>query len=59
LIARDPREFADAIARLHGETALAASLIEAGRRARRVRHDPGEMARRMVEAYRSDRSTAR
>ncbi len=52
LIARDPREFADAIARLHGETALAASLIEAGRRARRARHDPGEVARGMVEAYR-------
>jgi glycosyl transferase family 1/glycosyl transferase family 4 len=52
LIARDPREFAAAVARLHGETALAASLIEAGRRARRVRHDPGEVARGMVGAYR-------
>jgi hypothetical protein len=53
LIARDQREFADAIARLQREPALVESLIEAGRWARRERHEPAEIARRMVEAYTS------
>lgn len=51
LIARDPREFADGIARLHQEPALAAGLIDAGRRARLERHDPERIARGMVEEY--------
>jgi glycosyltransferase involved in cell wall biosynthesis len=52
LVARSPQEFAAAIARLHGEPGLASSMVEAGRRARRERHEPTEVARRMVEAYR-------
>jgi hypothetical protein len=51
LIVREPQEFADAIARLHRGPALAASLIEAGRRTRRERHAPAAVARGMVEAY--------
>ena len=51
LVARSPQEFADAIARLRREPALAAGLIEEGRRALRERHEPGEIAGRMVEEY--------
>jgi hypothetical protein len=51
LIAQDPRGFADAIARLHHEPALAAALVEAGRRALRERHDPGVVGGRMVGEY--------
>jgi Glycosyl transferases group 1/Glycosyltransferase Family 4 len=51
LVARTAQEFAAAIARLHREPALAAGLIEAGRRARRARHEPGEVGKRMVEVY--------
>ena len=40
LVARDAGEFAAAIGRIHREPALAAALVEAGRRARRERHDP-------------------
>ena len=53
LVAREPRDFAAAIARLHREPALAAALVEAGRRARQERHDPLEIARRMMEEYRA------
>jgi glycosyltransferase involved in cell wall biosynthesis len=51
LVAREPREFAAAIRRLHAEPGLAAQLIEEGRRARRERHDPQEIARRLMEEY--------
>ncbi len=51
LVARNPQEFAAAIARLHREPALAASLVETGRRARRERHEPAAVARRMMEEY--------
>ncbi|HKI03637.1 MAG TPA: glycosyltransferase family 4 protein [Thermoanaerobaculia bacterium] len=51
LVAREPRDFASAIARLHREPALAASLVNAGREARRERHDPRAIARRMMEEY--------
>ncbi len=53
LVAREPREFAGAIRRLHREPALAASLIAEGRRARRERHDPQEIARRLLEEYKT------
>ncbi len=52
LIARDPREFAAAIARLQREPGLAAALVETGRMARRERHEPAVVAGRMMEAYR-------
>jgi hypothetical protein len=51
LVARDAREFATAISRLHREPELAAGLIEAGRRARRERHEPGVVAGRLIEEY--------
>jgi hypothetical protein len=51
LLARDAGEFASAISRLHREPALAAALVEEGRRARRERHDPLAIARRMMEEY--------
>ncbi|HEY4587759.1 MAG TPA: glycosyltransferase, partial [Thermoanaerobaculia bacterium] len=52
LVARDASEFAQAIARLHQEPGLGDSLIEAGRRARRERHEPGLVAGGLVAAYR-------
>jgi polysaccharide biosynthesis protein PslH len=51
LVAREPREFAAAIRRLQEEPALAASLISEGRRARRERHDPQEIARCLMAEY--------
>jgi glycosyl transferase family 1 len=51
LVAREPREFAAAIRRLHAEPGLAAQLVEEGRRARRERHDPQGIARRLMEEY--------
>ncbi len=51
LVARDAGEFAETIARLHREPALAARLIEAGRKARQERHEPGEVARKLIEVY--------
>jgi hypothetical protein len=51
LVAREPREFAAAIRRLHQEPALAESLIAEGRRARRERHEPQEIARRLTAEY--------
>jgi glycosyltransferase involved in cell wall biosynthesis len=53
LIARSPGELAAAIARLHRDPALAARLVEAGRRALRERHEPREVARRQIESYRA------
>jgi hypothetical protein len=51
LVARDARDFAAAIGRIHREPGLAAALVEAGRRARRERHGPGEVARVLVGEY--------
>jgi hypothetical protein len=51
LVARDAGEFTAAIRRVHQEPGLAMALAEAGRRARRERHDPAEVARRLVEEY--------
>lgn len=51
LVARDAGEFAAAIARLQRDPALAASLVEAGRRARRERHDPQGVAGVMMGEY--------
>ncbi len=54
LVAEHPEGFARAIARLHlsqRDSGLAASLVEAGRQARRERHDPAGVAAEMVAAY--------
>jgi hypothetical protein len=51
LVARDAGEFAAAIRRIHQEPGLAAKLVEAGRRTRRERHDPGEVARELMKEY--------
>ncbi|HET9211832.1 MAG TPA: glycosyltransferase [Thermoanaerobaculia bacterium] len=51
LVARDASEFAQAIARLHREPGLAEALIEAGRKARRERHDPGMVAEALIQEY--------
>ncbi len=51
LVARDARGFAAAIARLHREPGLAATLVVGGRRARRERHDPEEVAKRLLAEY--------
>jgi glycosyltransferase involved in cell wall biosynthesis len=51
LVARDAREFAAAVGRLHREPGLAAKLVEAGRRARRERHEPGMVAEKFMREY--------
>jgi polysaccharide biosynthesis protein PslH len=51
LVAREPGEFAVAIRRLREEPALAAAIIAEGHRARRERHDPPEIARRLIAEY--------
>jgi glycosyltransferase involved in cell wall biosynthesis len=51
LVARDAGEFAAAISRIHRQPALAAALVEAGRRARRERHEPGVVARGLMGEY--------
>ncbi|HEX3551647.1 MAG TPA: glycosyltransferase family 4 protein [Thermoanaerobaculia bacterium] len=51
LVAEQPRDFAAAIRRLHTEPGLAAALVQEGLRARRERHDPGEVARRLLDEY--------
>jgi glycosyltransferase involved in cell wall biosynthesis len=51
LVAREPAALAAAIARLHHEPGLARSLVEAGRRALRLRHDPEQTTRRLLAAY--------
>jgi polysaccharide biosynthesis protein PslH len=58
LVARDPQEFAAAIGRLHREPGLAETLVEAGRQARRERHEPGVVAEGLVEAYEEARKRA-
>ena len=59
LIAQDPRGFAAALARLHREPALAASLVDAGRRALRERHDPEAVGGQMAGEYRRALESAR
>ncbi len=51
LVARDAQEFAAAIDRIHCEPGLAAALVEAGRRARRERHEPAAVAGRLMAEY--------
>ncbi|MFY9826990.1 MAG: glycosyltransferase family 4 protein, partial [Thermoanaerobaculia bacterium] len=51
LVAREPRDFAAAIRRLRDDPAFAASVIAEGHQARRERHEPQEIARRLVEEY--------
>lgn len=52
LVARNPQEFAAEIGRLQREPGLAESLVEAGRQARRERHEPGRVGEGLVAAYR-------
>ncbi len=51
LVAGDARAFAAALARIHQEPGLAAALVAEGRRARRERHDPEEVAKRLLAEY--------
>ena len=51
LVAASPQAFAGSIGRLHREPDLAASLIEAGKRALRERHEPGRIARKLIAEY--------
>lgn len=51
LVASDPLELAAVIGRLHREPGLGASLIEAGKRTLRERHDPGRIARQLLAEY--------
>jgi hypothetical protein len=51
LVAGDGRGFAAAIARLHQEPGLADALVAGGRRARRERHDPEEVAKQLLAEY--------
>lgn len=51
LVARDAGEFSAAFSLLRSEPGLAASLVDAGRRARRERHDPAVIAKVMMEEY--------
>lgn len=51
LVARDAGEFAAAVARLHQEPGLRERVIQAGRQARRDRHDPGKIAERLIHEY--------
>jgi glycosyltransferase involved in cell wall biosynthesis len=50
-LARSAAEFAAAIQTLHGDPAAAAAGVDAGRALLRARHDPGQVARRLVEIY--------
>lgn len=51
LVARDPGDFAAALARLHREPGLREKLVQGGRRARLERHDPGRVVRDLLAAY--------
>jgi glycosyltransferase involved in cell wall biosynthesis len=51
LVASGPQAFAESIGRLYREPGLAASLIEAGKRALRERHEPGRIARSLMAEY--------
>ncbi|HSD65209.1 MAG TPA: glycosyltransferase family 4 protein [Vicinamibacteria bacterium] len=57
LLARDAEGFADALRRLHGEPGLAAALVAAGRDRLAARHEPADVAARLVEVYASARSS--
>jgi hypothetical protein len=52
LVAGDARGFAAVIGRIHREPGLASALVQAGRRARRERHDPAVVAGVLVKEYR-------
>ncbi len=51
LVARNAGEFAAAIARLHRGPGLRERVIQAGRQARRDRHDPEKIAERLIAGY--------
>jgi polysaccharide biosynthesis protein PslH len=51
LVARDAGEFAAAFARLQREPGLRERAVEAGRRARQERHDPGKIAEQLIAEY--------
>jgi len=51
LVARDPLEFARALARLHGEPGLRERIVEGGWRARRERHDPARVVGELLAGY--------
>ena len=51
LAAEDAAEFAAAFARLYGEPGLRERLVEAGQRARRERHDPARIAKKLLAEY--------
>jgi hypothetical protein len=51
LVATDPAGFAAALARLHGDPALAHSLVLAGRQALRERHDPAAVTAKLATIY--------
>lgn len=52
VVAADPSAFARAVARLQREPGLAQRLVENGRQARRVRHDPAGVVADLLAAYR-------
>jgi glycosyltransferase involved in cell wall biosynthesis len=51
LLARDGPSFAAAFRRLREEPGLAATLVRGGRDALRGRHDPADVARRLLAVY--------
>lgn len=51
LVARDPAEMVQAIARLHREPGLRERIVTAGLAARLERHDPARVARDLLAAY--------
>lgn len=51
LVAQEPRDFAQALARLHAEPGLRERIIEGGRQARRERHDPARVVRELITQY--------
>jgi glycosyltransferase involved in cell wall biosynthesis len=51
LVAGEARAFAAALARIHRDPGLAAALVSEGRRARRERHDPEAVAKRLLAEY--------
>lgn len=51
LVARNAAEFAAALSRLHREPDLVDSIVEAGKRSRRERHDPAVVAQVMMSEY--------
>lgn len=51
LVARDAKEFAAALIRLRQEPGLRERIVEAGQRARRERHDPASVAKKLISEY--------